>query len=84
MILQTATAQYVTYRKSLGYKFISNETHLKRFVRIIGLNKDLSDVQKEQVNTYLTGEGPVTTNWHSKYSALRGFYHYVISPGRNN
>ena len=81
MNLQTAVTQYVTYRKSLGEKFISIEASLRKFVRSIGLNKNLSDVQAKQVDEFLTGKGPITTNWHTKHSALRGFYRYVLSRG---
>ena len=57
MNLQTAITQYVTYRKSLGEKFFSNEAHLKRFVRAIGQNKNLSDIKAQQVWA-ATGMGP--------------------------
>jgi len=81
MNLHTAVTQYVTYRQSLGYKSRSNEEPLKRFVRVIGLNKNLSDVQAKEVDAFLAGKGPVTSNWFKKHQALRGFYHYVISRG---
>lgn len=81
MKLQNAVDQYVTYRKALGEKFVSAEGQLKRFVRVIGQNKNLSDVQTKQVNTFIAGKGALTTNWHSKNSTLRGFYCYVISRG---
>ena len=81
MKLQAAVTQYVTYRKALGNKFISNEQILKKFVRDIGSKKNLADVQTKEVGTFIAGNGPVTATWHSKYSALRGFYHYSISRG---
>ena len=54
---------------------------LRKFVRSIGQNKNLSDVQAKQVDEFLAGKGPITTNWHTKHSALRGFYRYVLSRG---
>ncbi len=81
MNLQTTVDQYVTYRRALGEDFLSNEALLKAFVRAIGHNKDLSDVQAKQVDAFLAGEGPITAYWHNKHKALRGFYRYVISRG---
>ncbi len=81
MKLHTAVTQYITYRKSLGEQFLNPEAHLKAFVRAIGQNKNLSDVQVKQVDTFLAGKGPITSNWFKKHQALRGFYRYVISRG---
>ena len=81
MKLHALVTQYVTYRKSLGAKFRRNEYSLKAFVRAVGQNKNISDVQPKQVNTYLAGNGPITTNWHEKHQALNGFYRYVLSRG---
>jgi len=81
MKLQTVITQYITYRKSLGEDFISNEVLLKAFVRVIGQDKNLMDVQAKQVDIFLAGKGPITSHWFKKRSALRGFYNYVISRG---
>ena len=79
MKLHTLVTQYVTYRKALGAQFLRNEYILKAFVRAIGNNKNISNVKAKQVNIFLAGEGPITSNWHDKHLALRGFYRYVIS-----
>jgi site-specific recombinase XerD len=81
MKIHTAVTQYGIYRRSLGEKYTSNEAHLKTFTRAIGPNKNILDIQPKQVDAFLAGKGPITSNWHSKYSTLRGFYHYVISRG---
>jgi len=81
MKLQAAVVRYITYRRSLGEDFISNEVLLKAFVRAIGQDKNLIDVQAKQVDIYLAGKGPVTSHWFKKRSALSGFYNYVINRG---
>lgn len=79
MKLQIAVIQYLTYRKSLGEQFLTNDYYLRTFVRAIGQKKNLSDVQAKQVSTFLAGKGPITSSWHAKYQALYGFYRYVVS-----
>jgi len=70
MKLLSAVNQYILYRKSFGVKFLRKEQGLKTFIRAVGQNKNLSDVQAKQVDAFLTGEGPITPNWHFKYSTL--------------
>ncbi len=79
MKLKIAVDQYITYRKSLGESFFNNECLLKSFVRNIGQNTNLSDIQNKQVDAFLLGKRPITAYWHNKYGALRGFYSYMIS-----
>jgi site-specific recombinase XerD len=81
MKLHSAVTQYGIYRRSLGEKYTSNEAHLKAFARAIGPNKNILNIQPKQVDRFLAGKGPITSNWHHKHSALRGFYHYIISRG---
>ncbi len=81
MRLHAAVSQYITYRKSLGEDFLTNETILKRFVRETDPKINLTEVKPESVNTFLSGTGPITSNWHGKYQALSGFYRYALSRG---
>ena len=62
MRLHAAVSQYIAYRKSLGERFLTNESILKRFDRETGLKKNLSDVKPESVNNFLAGTGPITSN----------------------
>lgn len=81
MKLLKAITNYVTYRKTLGEIFLTNERFLKAFARTIGTETNLSDIKSEHVNTFIAGKGPITASWHAKHQALRGFYCYVISRG---
>jgi site-specific recombinase XerD len=80
MKLRAVVNQYIAYHQSLGESFAANGTKLNAFVRAMGQGVALADVKPESVSKYLTGKAPIiTTNWHNKYQALRGFYRYAIS-----
>jgi integrase/recombinase XerD len=81
MKLDNAISQYIAYRRGLGELYESNGRMLKAFSRSLGPRTTLAGVRSEQVNRFLNGKGPVTSNWHAKHQALRGFYHYVTSRG---
>lgn len=81
MRLKAVIAQYVAFRKSLGAHFKRAEGTLNAFCRYLGEEINVADVQAEQVQTFLTGTGPITRNWQSKHGALNGLYRYAISRG---
>jgi integrase len=81
MTLQMICQQYAAFRKTLGERFKVNGTHLKAFCRAMGPDIDIANVSLEKVNTFLIGDGPLTTSWYVKHNALRGFYRYAISRG---
>ena len=81
MNLQQLIQQYLTYRKSLGWRLPSYGGHLGGFGRFVGAGADIADVRPKQVQAFLAGAGPITRTWHIKYSILRSFYCYAISRG---
>jgi site-specific recombinase XerD len=81
MKLIKAVTKYVTYRKSLGELFLTNESFLKSFARSVGIDSNLADIKPEQINVFLRGKATITATWHGKHQALRGFYCYAISRG---
>jgi integrase/recombinase XerD len=81
MKLTQLMAQYVTFRKSLGHAFESNEWRLRAFSRFVGESADIRSVKPRQVAAFLAGRGPITRNWHAKYGALRGFFSYAVTRG---
>jgi site-specific recombinase XerD len=81
MKLATAITQYIAYRRSLGELYETNGRMLMAFSRAMGSGKTLAGVTPKQVSRFLNGEGPITSNWHAKCQALRGFYRYAISRG---
>ena len=81
MKLQAIVTQYVAFRKSLGEGFRSNEQVLKSFCHALGDRLNVREVQAAQVDAFLAGTGPLTSRWHVKYRALRGFYRYALTRG---
>lgn len=81
MKLKAVIAQYVAFRKSLGAHFKRAECTLNAFRRYLGEEINVVDVQAEQVQTFLTGTGPITRGWQSKHGTLNGLYRYAISRG---
>jgi integrase/recombinase XerD len=81
MNLQMICQQYAAFRKTLGERFVVNGDQLKAFCRTMGPDIDIADVSPEKVNTFLIGDGPLTTTWYVRHNALRGFYRYAISRG---
>jgi site-specific recombinase XerD len=80
MNLQSLIEQFIAYRRSLGEDWSSDYT-LPAFGRFIGVDVEAANVSSEQVNSYLTGAGPITLTWHIKLSRLRSFYQYAVSRG---
>ncbi len=83
MKLCTLITQYVTYRKSLGEKFRTNETYLKAFCKTIGPDVEITQISKDAVDLFLYGseEADITSSWFIKHTALLGFYQYAHTRG---
>lgn len=77
MNLQTLVFNYIAYRKAMGEKFRTNGGYLKAFCRWMG-DIDIQSVSAEKVEKFLYGNGPVTSAWFIKHTALTGFYEYAI------
>ena len=73
--------QYVAFRQALGERFQTNAAILRAFGRALDVGVDMDDVAPERVKAFLDGTGPITSSWHIKHNALRGFYSYAISRG---
>ncbi|MGF6756239.1 tyrosine-type recombinase/integrase [Paraburkholderia sp. GAS42] len=80
MKLPEAVAAYVAYKQSLGMRFATEARTLKSFYRTLGAI-DMHEVDANRVYAFLAGNDAVTTFWHRKLSALRGFYRFAIARG---
>lgn len=80
MTLSHAVALYITYKQSLGMRFVTEKRILTSFTRTLG-DVALDEVTSDQVGAYLAGNGPVTRFWHRKLDALRGFYRFALARG---
>ena len=80
MKLAQVVHDYISLKQSLGSRFHTEATILKSFCNALG-KVTIVDVEPHQVNSYLSGSGPVTLFWHRKYEALSGFYRFVLGRG---
>lgn len=80
MKLAEAVGQYVTHKQSMGMRFCTEERTLKAFCRAIG-NIAMTEIQRDRVDAYLAGKGPVTRFWQRKYEVVVGFYRFAIARG---
>ena len=80
MKLAQVVGQYVTHKQSMGMRFCTEERTLKAFCRAIG-NIAMTEIQRDQVDAYLAGKGPVTRFWQRKYEVVVGFYRFAIARG---
>jgi integrase/recombinase XerD len=81
MNLQQLIEQYIAFRQALGECFTTNAIILRAFARFMGAGVVVSKVRPGPVAAFLRGDGPITSAWHSRHTALRGFYRYAITRG---
>lgn len=80
MKLKVLIDQYITYRKSLGEKFKTNEAYLKSFCKKIGPSRNIKSITKDMIDNFLyRGEMTITSGWFIKHTALLGFYRYALT-----
>jgi site-specific recombinase XerD len=80
MKLQPTLMQYLTLKKSLGFRFHAESQILGAFGKKMG-KVDLGQVKPVAVRAFLDGDGRVTRNWSRKWEALRGFYRFALDRG---
>ena len=82
MKLAKVIQTYVTFKRSMGMHFHSEDCLLRAFCRAVGSVKvDISDVKPASVQAFLDGKGPITAVWGLKFRVLRSFYRFTISRG---
>jgi integrase/recombinase XerD len=80
MKLAEVVGEYVAHKQSMGMRFWTEERTLKAFCRAMG-DIAMTEVQRERVDAYLAGKGPVTRFWQRKHEVLTGFYRFAIARG---
>jgi integrase/recombinase XerD len=80
MRLQQAIEQYLTLKRSLGFRYRSESKVLKAFSRTMGpIGADR--VKPKVVRAFLDGHGVVTRTWICKWTALRVYYRFAMARG---
>jgi integrase/recombinase XerD len=80
MKLAQVVAEYVTHKQSMGMRFCTEARTLKAFCRAMG-DIAVTEVQRDRVDAYLAGKGPVTRFWQRKHEVLVGFYRFAFARG---
>lgn len=80
MNLAQVVHDYVALKQSMGSRFRTEAAILKAFCKAVG-DVAITDVEPQQVTSYLAGSGTVTRYWHRKYEALTGFYRFALGRG---
>src|SRR6516164_8879879 len=80
MLLSEVIDAYVLLQQSLGKRFQSARTLLRRFSREMG-NPDIQEVAAANVAAFLRGSGQLSATWTLRYRVLSGFYRFAVSRG---
>ncbi|MDO3425190.1 tyrosine-type recombinase/integrase [Chryseobacterium sp. APV1] len=79
MKLKQVIDKYVSYRKALGEIFRMPSIYLQSFANKMGSSTPVETISKDEVEQFLYGNSKVVTGaWFSRYSALHGFYDYLL------
>ena len=71
--------RYVDYRRSLGERCQTNASILRAFCRSVGRGIAIKDIGVRQTTRFLYNNSPVTSAWHVRHNALKGFFGYALS-----
>jgi len=77
MKLSQLIHEYIVLKKSIGMRFLTESAILNSFCRAMG-DIDITQVTFNRIQNYLNGTGPITTFWHRKHDALKGFYRFAL------
>ena len=73
---------YISYRRSLGSKYVEAARILHCFARHAGEDKDAREINLEICTSFLYGkEETVTYSWFSRYSILKMVFEWAIVRG---
>jgi site-specific recombinase XerD len=80
MKLAELVSHYLASQHALGMRYRTQAVTLKAFCHAMG-DCHINDVQADDVQAFIAGQGPVTAFWHHKYRVLDGFYRFAITRG---
>jgi hypothetical protein len=80
MKVAEVVGEYVTHKQLMGMRFCTEARTLKAFCRAMG-DIAMTEVQRDRVDAYLAGKGPVTRFWQRKDEVLVSFYRFAITRG---
>ncbi|CAJ0782400.1 hypothetical protein [Ralstonia chuxiongensis] len=80
MNVSTVISFYLSSKRSLGHRFVTEENVLNAFRKAVG-DLPMNSIEAAHVFAFLNGNGPVTEYWIKKYNVLPGFYRFALSRG---
>lgn len=80
MKLADLVNMYISFKRSMGFRFRTQPRVLRRFCRFVG-DIEADRVPPGSVETFLNGDGPVTNTWFLNYRLLQGLYRFAIGRG---
>jgi integrase/recombinase XerD len=76
--LSSVISLYLSCKKSLGYRFVTEENVLNAFCKAMG-DSPMNGIEATRVLAFLNGSGLVSEYWVKKYNVLSGFYRFALS-----
>jgi integrase len=81
MKLRSAVRDYIDLKQSMGMQFRADAVILRAFCKAAG-DMDIESVTSDALSAYLSGNNQTLTSfWHRKHDALKGFYRYAMGRG---
>jgi integrase len=81
MNVSDAISLYLTHKRSLGHRFLTEGNVLRAFRKAVS-DRPMNGIEAADVLAFLDGDGgPVTEYWVKKYHVLAGFYRFALSRG---
>lgn len=80
MNVSNVISLYLSCKRSLGHRFVTEESVLDAFRKSVG-DLQMNDIEDEPVLAFLNGNGAVTEYSIKKYNVLSGFYRFALSRG---
>ncbi len=84
MNINDLVTHYVTFRRTLGERCKTNASILRSFCLSVGPRTPVAAIGADAVAAFLVGAGPITSAWHTRYHALKGFFRFAVSRGHLN
>jgi integrase/recombinase XerD len=83
MKLMEVISLYLTYKRSLGYRFKAEEFILRAFSKMTG-EQDITTINEDKLLAFLNNTGQITETWMKKYRVLSGLYQFALARGLVN
>jgi integrase/recombinase XerD len=81
MTLHDLVTAYLAFRRTLGKRVTTIDGTIRSFCRAVGPQTAVRKIRKSDVSGFFGSSEAITRTWHAKYSALKGFFQFVVNRG---